>query len=112
MDEHRPQKSHRQPVGTATSAAALEHAMTVYLNIWNMDCPECVDILCKGLGQIRGVLLLDVFYRQGVAVVTYDPGLIGTGDVLKAVTRIGQEVCRYYGAEIIGQSPARQALRL
>jgi hypothetical protein len=44
---------------------------------------------------------------RDVAVVTYDPGLIDTGDVLKTVVRIGHEVCRYYGAEVIAHCTAQ-----
>ncbi|MBZ0291503.1 MAG: heavy-metal-associated domain-containing protein [Anaerolineae bacterium] len=95
-----------------TLASALEEATTVYLSVWNMDCPECARFLHEGLSQMHGVVLLEVFYRQGVAVVTYDPGLIGVRDIVEAVALIGKNRCHYYGAEIIGQSPARQALRL
>lgn len=90
----------------------LENARAVYLDVWNMACPDCALWLHDGLLNTGGVLLADVFYKQGVAVVIYDPSLITTDQLRRAVAQIGRDKSRLYGAEVIGQSSAREALRL
>jgi len=101
------------PKGDGTQElVTLETAKAVYLNVWNMECPDCALWLHDGLLKISGVLLVDVFYKQGVAVVIYDPALITTDELRRAVKQIGRDKSHFYGAEVIGQSSAQEALRL
>ena len=91
---------------------SLLTAMTAFFDVWNMDCPNCATWVHNSLLQLDGVLRVDVFFQQGVAVVTYDPKKIAINNLTQAVVKAGSEVCHYYGIELIGQSPTTQALRL
>jgi hypothetical protein len=77
-----------------------------------MECPDCATWLHNGMIQLDSILRVDVFYEQCVAVIIYVPASTTPTELLKVVKNIGKEVCRFYGAEIIGHSPAKQALRL
>lgn len=90
--------------------ANLEKAQAVYLDVWNMECPECANWLHDGLLKVSGVLVADVFYKQGIAVVIYDPARVTTDSLRVAVGKIGVEESHFYGAEVIGQSSAQDAL--
>ncbi len=103
---------HPQLIQKPVDREALVQAEAVYLTIWNMDCPDCATWLHNGLIQLDSVLLVDVFYKQGVGVVVYAPAMTTTAELLNVVQKIGKEACHYYGAEIIGHSSAKQALRL
>ena len=87
-------------------------AMRAYLEVWNMDCPHCAIWVRNGRLRMDGVLMVDVFLKQGVAAATYDPGSITVEDLLKAVTLVGEDCQRYYTPEFIGQESAVQALHL
>jgi copper chaperone CopZ len=95
----------------STALNAFSTAVATIFNVWNMDCPECAQCLRLGLSTLNGVLKVDIFYEQGIAVVIYDPDLTSAEDLLQAVRTIGEEECRFYGAEIIGHCPAMQAVR-
>lgn len=103
---------HPQRIQKPVEPEALAGANAVYVSIWNMDCPDCATWLHNGLIQLESVLRVDVFYEQGVAVIIYAPARTTPTELLKIVKTIGKEVCHYYGAEIIGHSTAKQALRL
>ena len=91
---------------------ALVQAEAVYLSIWNMHCPDCATWLHNGLIQLDSVLRVDVFYKQGVGVIIFVPSKTTPDELLHVIQKIGNEAYHYYGAEIIGHSSAKQALRL
>ncbi len=101
-----------EPLAKPVDGMCLNRAMTAYLEVWNMDCPHCATWIHNGLLKLDGVLIVDVFFKQGVAAATYDPGCTTVDDLLRAVMVIGQDCQRYYSAELIGQEPAAQALHL
>lgn len=103
---------HPQRIQKPVDSEVLAQAEAVYVSIWNMDCPDCATWLHNGLIQLDSVLMVDVFYEQGIGVIIYAPARTTPTELLKVVKNIGKEVCHYYGAEIIGHSPAKQALRL
>ena len=90
----------------------LETAMAVYLNVWNMQCPDCANWVKDCLLQIDGIFIVDVFHAQGIAVVIYDPALVVMHELLAAFGQIGTHKSHSYGAEIIGQCSAKEALHL
>ena len=100
------------PNELALRKAAFDKAMAVYFNVWNMECPNCAYWLQEGLLEIPGVLLVDVFYKQGIAVVIYDPVRVTTDALRRGVKQIGTDKSHFYGAEVVGQSSAHEALRL
>ena len=101
-----------EPLKKTVERAALTTAMTAFFAIDNMRCPHCAIWVCNGLLRLEGVILADVFFKQGVAAVTYDPARITLSDLHGAITTAGKDICHYYGAEFLGQSPAVQALHL
>lgn len=103
---------HPQRIQKPVDREAIVQAEAVYLTIWNMDCPDCATWLHNGLIQLDSVLLVDVFYKQGVGVIIYAPAMTTPDALLQVVQKIGEEACHYYGAEIIGHSSAKQALHL
>ncbi|MCA0453992.1 MAG: hypothetical protein LCI00_08465 [Chloroflexi bacterium] len=90
----------------------LIQAEAVYVSIWNMDCPDCALWVHDALMQLENVLKVDVFYKQGVGVIIYTPVRMTPDKLLGVIQEIGRSNCHYYGAEIIGRCPAKQALHL
>ena len=103
---------HPQLIQKPVDTEALTQAEAIYLSIWNMDCPDCATWLHNGLIPLDSVLMVDVFYKQGVGIIVYSPAMTTPDELLTVIQKIGQEACHYYGAEIIGQSSAKQALRI
>ena len=97
-----------QSVPTDAESAG-SNARAVFLSVWNMDCPHCDDWLRRGLLEIPGVLKVDIFRDRGVVIVLHNPELVSAGHLVQRVEEIGRRVHCYYGAEVIGESPARQA---
>lgn len=97
--------------GKLAARNTLSTAVATIFNVWNMESPECAQCLGSGLSTLDGVLKVDIFYEQGIAVAIYDPDLTSAEDLLEAVKTIGEHVCRFYGAEVIGQCSAQQAVR-
>ena len=103
---------HPQVIQKPVDAETLAQAEAIYLSIWNMDCPDCAIWLHNGLIQLNSVLKVDVFYKEGVAVIIFAPSITTPDELLLVIQKIGKEAYHYYGAEIIGHIPAKQALRL
>src|SRR3990172_12169903 len=108
----RQMNEHPQRIQKPVDCEALAQADAVYVSIWNMDCPDCATWLHNGLIKLESVLKVDVFYKQGVGVIIFVPSITTPDELLHVIQKIGREACHYYGAEIIGHSPAKQALRL
>ena len=90
----------------------LQSSVTAYLNVWNMDCPDCVHILHDGLIELYGMDKVDVFYKQGIVVTIYDPDLVEANDVLDAIRTLGRRTAHFYGAEVIGYGSADQTRQM
>jgi copper chaperone CopZ len=86
--------------------AALARCTTLFLHVWNMDCEACGVWLRNALLGLDGVVRVDAFYDRGVVVVSYSPGLITPLFLLGVVRDVGQQVHRFYSAEVIGTQPA------
>lgn len=104
--------SYPQPIQKVVNVETLTQAEVVYLSIWNMDCPDCAMWLYSRLMELESVLKVDVFYKQGVGVIIFVPSMTTPDQLCLAVRKIGEEVCHYYWAEIIGHCAAKQVLRL
>ncbi|SRR5581483_1040845 len=101
-----------EPLCKPVDSKCLAEAMTAFLEVWNMNCPYCAIWVRNSLLKLDGVLIVDVFVKQGIAAATYDPKYISVDDLLRTVIEVGQDCQRYYSAELIGQEPAAQALHL
>ncbi len=104
--------SHSQSIPKPVDAETLAQAEAIYLSIGNMNCPDCAIYVRDGLTLLDGVLRVDVFYEQAVGVIIFTPSMTTPDKLLHVINKIGVDVCRFYWAEIIGQCPAKQALRL
>lgn len=102
---------HPQLIQKSVEQEAIASADAVFVSIWNMVCPDCATWLHNGLIQEEGVLVVDVFYKQGVGVIIYAPMKTTPHELVAVIQKIGEEACHYYGAEVIGHSPAQQVLR-
>lgn len=89
-----------------TTEKARQTIVTAYLNVWNMDCPDCVQILRNHLIKMCGMQTVDVLYRQGIVVAVYNPRLVKVDNVLNAIQELGRHTAHFYGAEVIGYDPA------
>lgn len=103
---------HPQRIPKPLDDEALDQAEAVYVNIWNMACPDCATCLYNGLAQLESILKVDVFYKQGIGVIIFLPSRTTADELLHTIEKIGKESCHYYGAEIIGRCPAKEALHL
>lgn len=101
-----------EPLNKPVDRSCLFTARTAFFAVMNMECSHCVLWIRNGLLKLDGVLLVDVFQKQAVAAVTFDPEKIGTDDLIKAIYRTGEEICHFYGAEFIGQESTVRALHL
>ncbi|MBZ0308652.1 MAG: hypothetical protein K8I82_21475, partial [Anaerolineae bacterium] len=90
----------------------LHNAMTAYMDVQHMTCPHCADWLGEGLLRQNGILIADIFWMQGIAVITYHPAYLSLDDLVRLVRTIGRDTCRHYSAEIIGHQGAIDALHL
>ncbi len=91
---------------------ALPLAMTAFFNVWNMVCPHCALWVKNSLLKLDGVLIVDVFFKQAVAAVSYDPQRLTSEALLSGIRAAGLEISHYYGGELIGHEPAVRALHL
>lgn len=101
-----------KPLHKPVDNALLCMATTAYLEVWNMDCSHCGIWVRNALLQLDGVFIVDVLLKYGIVAVTYDPVRLNIGNLLRVVAVVGKDVCRYYGAALIGEEPAVQALHL
>lgn len=61
--------------GSAT-AAPVANAKTVQIHVDGMTCEACSTQIAEDLTKVKGVIAVDVRYRDGLAVVTYDPAQV------------------------------------
>lgn len=101
-----------EPLDKAVDRNLLLTAQTAYFAVWNMECSHCPIWVRNGLLKLDGVLLVDVFLNEAIAAVTFDPLNMTTDDLIKAIFRTGEDICHFYGAELIGQELAVRALHL
>lgn len=101
-----------EPLVKPIDRGCLITARTAFLTIWNMECSHCPIWIRNGLLRLDGVWIVDVFHRQAVAAITFDPQKILTDDLIKTIYKTGEDICHFYGAELIGEVSATQALHL
>ena len=76
---------------TAHDVAATAGPARARLAIEGMHCASCVSKIEGSLGAIPGVSETAVNLATAEASVTYEPGQVGTGDLVAAVARAGYE---------------------
>jgi copper chaperone CopZ len=94
------------PLDKPVDQALLTQAWVAIFDVWNMDCPNCGVWIRNRLLQMDGVLKVDVFHIKGLLVVTYCSDQVTTDALLYGVANAGNDIRRYYGADLIGNAPA------
>lgn len=76
---------------TAPGVASLPAPVTktVALSIQGMTCGGCVFAVRKVLSRLPGVSKADVSYEKSRALVTYDPGVVTTAQMVAAIKTLG-----------------------
>lgn len=93
---------HSKPIERPT----LLSAMTAFFDVTHMGCSKCTSWLQSGLLEHNGVLFVDVCVDKGIVMATYDPASINPNELGQIIVTIGKQVCRYYHAELIGNTAA------
>lgn len=81
-------------------------AMTAFFDVTHMGCSKCTSWLQNGLLEHDGVLFVDVYLDKGIVMATYDPANVNPNELGQIIGTIGKQVCRYYHAELIGNTAA------
>ncbi len=76
-------------------AADLAAFQEVTLTIEGMECRSCVKDIRKALLRVPGVSSADVRFREGRAVVKYDPQKAGEEELVRAVESASNAMYRY-----------------
>jgi len=108
MSEH--ENCHVEPAIKPVDEKALEKAHATYLTVSGMGCPTCAQRVLNGLLLTEGVLLVEVFLEQGMAVAAYDPAIVVPEMLLTAVTDAGNDGRHHYAAQILETMRAQNAL--
>ena len=77
--------------GTATPVA---NAKTAQLRVEGMTCEACSAQIAADLGKVNGVISVDVKYRDGLAIVTYDPARVEPEAFAPVIENLGYEARR------------------
>lgn len=91
--------------------AAFPDAMAVYFAMINVDGPNDARLLYDGLKSVQGVLQINVFFIQGIAVVIYNRPQVILAELCRAVEQIGTDTSPFFGADVTSESAAREALQ-
>lgn len=72
---------------TPETVGASENVKQIKLNIDNMTCPSCPEIVENSMRQEEGILEVDVNYKESSATVLYDSDLITEEEVVNVVPK-------------------------
>lgn len=72
-----------------SSIVPIPATKLVVFKINGMTCGGCVFAVRKVLGRLPGVSKANVSYEQSRAVVTYDPKLVTTAQMIAAIKTLG-----------------------
>ncbi len=73
-----------------------DQGATAELRVEGMHCGSCVALIEEVLAEQSGVESADVDLESARAVVEYDPGVIGSDQLLAAIAEVG------YTAAVVG----------
>lgn len=77
------------------------HEGSVHIRVSGMTCGACSSSIERSLVATRGIKEANVNHLTGMALISFDPSLIGPRDIVSAVAEAG------FGAEVLppGESP-------
>ncbi len=73
----------------AETVGTEQSLQQVTLQVKNMSCGMCQYTVENALKQVEGVKSAKVDMEKGIAVVSFDPAKVGSGDLAKAVSDAG-----------------------
>lgn len=79
----------------AADAAKNEQSTEVTLEVDGMECRSCVKEIRQALLRVPGVSSADVRFKEGRAVVRYDPRKAGEQDLVRAVESASNAMYTY-----------------
>lgn len=82
-------------LASAADAVQSEQPTQVTLEVDGMSCRSCVKDIRKALLRVPGVSSADVRFKEGRAVVQYDPQKAGEQDLVRAVESASNAMYRY-----------------
>ncbi len=85
----------------AVSPDQLQQADHATLVVWGMGCQNCVTRVRNSLLSLEGVYGVDVYLNMALAEVTYDKKTLLPDELVRAVTRAGNDGRHEYQAELI-----------
>jgi len=100
---------HVDPVEKVPDFRKISTAQATFLAVSGMRCPTCAARVCNGLLSLEGVLYVDVYLKNGVAIVAYNPAQLTQDDLVTAVTTSGNDGRHEYQAHVLQTMPAREA---
>ncbi|NOZ24946.1 MAG: copper-translocating P-type ATPase [Nitrospirae bacterium] len=81
-------------IPSATTGVSGEHrgAVRVELPVTGMTCASCTATIEKALASLEGIREANINFASQKAFVSYDPGLIGMGQIIKVIKDSGYDV--------------------
>lgn len=62
------------------------------LNVEGMSCSHCVNAVTKAVGDLDGVVNVDVKLEEKTVTVEYDAGKVSLGSIKEAIEEEGYDV--------------------
>lgn len=106
---HEPQDCTVQPLEKPINSEALRKATVAYLVVGGMGCPRCATRVRNGLLALEGALMVEVFLRDGLAIVAFEPSQVSPTVLVDAIEGASNDHHRYQ-AEVLSQQQAKEAL--
>lgn len=85
-----------------SSAAAIEKS-TVEISISGMTCTGCEQKIVSGIKSLKGIESAEASFKDGKAIVVFNPGVADTLKIKEAVTSAGYTVNKF-----VAYSPQEQ----
>lgn len=68
---------------------AIVSSKVIDLKVTGMTCQGCADHVTAALSEQKGIVKSDVQFADNKAVVTYDPNVIKTEEIIRVIEEIG-----------------------
>ncbi len=72
-------------------AERLEERIKIYIEITDLWCPSCAQVISWIVGQMEGVFLCVVDYATDLAVIEYYPIAVSRDSILKEIAALGYQ---------------------
>ena len=98
MNEH---DCHVERLEKPYDREAVENAVTTYLRIQGMGCPNCAMRVRNGLLSLEGVYAVKIELERGLAAIVYNSESVITDDLIQAVASASNDGRHNYVARVI-----------